>query len=245
MKRLREEILSFGWIILVVLCIRAFIIEPYKIPTASMVPSLLGGDHIFVLKFAYAVGIPFTKIKLFDTSSVRRGDVAVFKYPVNESTNFVKRVIGLPGDTISIQNRVLYINHQPVTLKRTQDEAIMAPVQNVHRNAGQEVYLETFPKGSGFDEANTHDEPHTIIWDSSRPNAYNQYFGPITVPKNHYFVMGDNRDRSLDSRAWGFVPRENLKGQGILIWLSYYNLERSWVDFADKFRWKRFFSVID
>jgi len=241
----KDELKSFFWIILIVLCIRAFIVEPYKIPTASMVPSLLVGDHIFVTKFAYSVGIPFTKIKLFDTGKVKRGDVAVFLYPEDDSINFVKRVIALPGDTVEIKNRTIFVNDQAVNMEKIPPELVMDQVVSQNKNPYQQLYLESYPKGkSGFEATNTNFDPHYILLDDMNRNPLTQFFEKTKVPEGHYFVMGDNRDRSSDSRSWGFVPHNHLKGRASIIWWSIH-AEQSWSNLADKFRWRRFFTWVN
>jgi signal peptidase I len=241
---LKEELKSLAWIILVVLCIRAFIVEPYKIPTASMVPSLLVGDHIFVLKFAYSLGIPFTKIKLIQTGPLKRGDVAVFLYPEDESVNFVKRVIALAGDTVEIKNRMVYINDVPLRLEEIEQPQLMQEVLTSHKNPFQRLHHEQFPDNvSGFDSRNTHSAKHFVLLDDMNRNPLTQHFEKTTVPEGHFFVMGDNRDRSLDSRNWGFVPMENLKGRASVIWWSV-QPDVPWLDVTHKFRWKRLFTWV-
>lgn len=240
-KRVKEEIISLAWIVLVVLCIRAFIIEPYKIPSASMVPTLLEGDHIFVTKYAYFVGIPFTKIKLVPTGKPKRGDIAVFLFPADESVNFVKRIIGMPGDSIEVKNRTVYVNDYPLVSTEIPQEEVMAESREKDRNPFQRLYWETFPQTEPFSPNNTNFDGHYILIDEANPNPLNQFFEKTVVPEKHYFVMGDNRDKSLDSRSWGFVPQENLKGRASIIWWSIHP-DRPWMNIVNKFRWARSFT---
>lgn len=242
-KSLKEELISLGWIVLIVLSIRAFIIEPYKIPSASMVPTLLEGDHIFVSKYAYFVGIPFTKIKLFPTGTPRRGDVAVFLFPVDESVNFVKRIIGIPGDTLEVREGVVLVNDYPLVATEISPQDALKDARIKNKNAFQKLYWETFPHAEGFTEANTNFDMHYVLMDEANRNPLNQYFNKITVPPGHYFVMGDNRDKSLDSRSWGFVPQENLKGHASIIWWSIHP-DMDWLDVLRKFRWDRSFTWV-
>ena len=173
----KDELKSFFWIILVVLCIRAFIVEPYKIPTASMVPTLLVGDHIFVKKYAYAIGVPFTKIKLFNTGSVKRGDVAVFLYPEDESINFVKRIIALPGDTVEIRNRLVYVNNHPLNMEEIPAEGVLDEAIAQNKNPFQRLYYESYPNGpEGFDKFNTNFNNRFMLLDDLNRNPLTTYF---------------------------------------------------------------------
>jgi signal peptidase I len=240
-KAIKEELISLAWIILAVLCVRAFIIEPYKIPSASMVPTLLEGDHIFVTKFAYSLGIPFTKIKLIKIGQPKRGDIAVFLYPADESLNFVKRIVALPGDTVEVKDRVVFVNDYPLMTTEMPQDLVMAAARLKNRNPFQKLYWETYPRVEGFSDDNTNFDGHFILADESSPNIFNRYYEKIKVPQGNYFVMGDNRDHSLDSRVWGFLPQENLKGKATLIWLSIHP-DNAWIDPVNKFRWHRSFS---
>ena len=168
--------------IILALIIRTFIVQAFKIPSGSMIPTLMIGDHILVNKFLFGVKIPFTDHILFSFDTPDRLDIIVFKYPEDEDKDFIKRIVGTPGDRISVQNKVLYVNDIPVVEPYIQhtDSAILPP--GVH------------PRDS---------------------------FGPSTVPHDQYFVMGDNRDQSLDSRFWGFVDREKIKGKAFMIYWSW------------------------
>ena len=167
------------------LFVRTFIVQAFQIPSASMEDTLLIGDHILVNKFATApLTLPFERAML-PFAEVRRGDVAIFRYPHDPQQDYVKRVIGLPGDTIQIVNQVVYV-------KKKGDE-------------GYTPLIEPFA---------VHKDPKGV------PDALNN-FGPVDVPAGQYFVMGDNRDDSLDSREWGFVPRENIVGRALLVYWSF------------------------
>jgi signal peptidase I len=189
---------SFFPILLLVLILRSFLLEPFKIPSSSMVPTLLVDDFILVNKFAYGLRLPVFKIKFFDVGEPRRGDVMVF-FPPNDKRYFIKRVIGLPGDEIRCINNVLYINGK----KMPQTPALEHPGQPGHHVVYEDldgvVHLMNkadvpVPKGANY---------HTI------------------VPEDHYFMMGDNRDHSSDSRYWGPVPEENIVGKAFAIWMHW------------------------
>lgn len=197
---------SFFPVILIVLLVRSFIAEPFRIPSSSMMPTLLIGDFILVNKFAYGFRLPVLDTKLIPVGAPARGDVAVFRYPKNPSQDYIKRVIGLPGDEVVYRNKTLYVNGEAV------------PMQTLGRYIGS---------GSGRDmtgaELKQEELPgasHRIL---QRSAAYYvpQGEGLWKVPDGHYFVMGDNRDNSEDSRYWGFVPEANLVGKAFLIWMNW------------------------
>ncbi len=223
-KWLIQNLQSLATALIIVLAIRNSLVEAFKIPSGSMIPTLFIGDHIFVNKFAYGFKFPFvdyfTDAPLFlvHRDPPSRGDIIVFKFPRDESLYYIKRVIGVPGDTIEIRDKVLYINQKkierdPVTGPAA--EAILKPLESPEYTvANSEVYTE-------------HLKPvdHTIIFNKDEYLGENH--GPITVPAESLFVMGDNRDRSNDSRFWGFVPYKNVKGKAMVIWLSL------WFSFSD------------
>jgi|SRR5699024_15805 len=206
---------SFFPVLLAVLILRAFVIEPFRIPSRSMVPTLLVGDFILVNKFDYGLRLPVTHTKILDIGEPERGDVVVFRYPRDPSTDYIKRVIGLPGDTIAYRNNRLYVNG---TLVPTRQIGLRVdknnPLQSVAR-----VKREQLP-----------DAPeHSILNVIDRPGKQQS---EVQVKPGHYFVMGDNRDNSSDSRVWGQVPEENLIGRAFMTWLS--------IDFSDfGIRWSR------
>ncbi|MFQ5579004.1 MAG: signal peptidase I [Nitrospiria bacterium] len=184
--------------IVLALFIRTFVVQAFKIPSGSMIPTLAIGDHILVSKFIYGVRLPFTDIVLIPFQKPDRGDIIVFRFPKDERKDFIKRVVGIPGDTIEVKEKALYLNG----IKQEESFAI-------------------------------HDEATIPL--RSLDNRDN--FGPISVPQNAYFVMGDNRDHSLDSRFWGFVDFSKIKGQAFLIYWSW-DKETSWV------RWKRLGKIL-
>jgi signal peptidase I len=223
----REYVEALIWAVLLAFIIRSFIVEPYKIPSKSMVPTLLVGDHIFVNKFIYGLRIPGTKKWLTKFKDPQRGEVIVFIYPEDESLDFIKRVVGMPGDQIRITNGVLYINGHEITSKDVMigginhsDKRFLNIAETDQANVPDQ--FKSLPYYRGFNNYQIKIEDlegisHLIQRSLLMPNKDEI---DITVPPDHYFVMGDNRDQSADSRVWGFVPRENLKGQALFIWLS-------------------------
>jgi signal peptidase I len=189
----REYTEAIGMALLLALFIRTFIVQAFKIPSGSMIPTLQIGDHILVNKLNYGIRIPFWEHYLVDFSRPHRGDVVVFIFPEDRTKDFIKRVIGVGGDTVEIRGKKIYIN------------------------------------GKQIDDPHAHfegDDPQT----ASLPSRDD--FGPKTVPENHIFVMGDNRDRSYDSRFWGFVNLDDVRGKAFLIYWSWDGTDR-WV------RWER------
>lgn len=198
---------SFFPVLLVVLILRSFLFEPFRIPSGSMLPTLLVGDFILVSKSSYGVRLPVINRKILDTGKPERGDVAVFRYPKDPSLDYIKRIVGLPGDKIGYVNKKLSINGVPISLG--EPKPYLAPG-------------DTKPDGAQLRLTEKFDEVgHDILIAPYRTGVG----GEITVPQGHYFVMGDNRDNSNDSRSWGFVPEENLVGKAILIWM---NLDFHW-----------------
>ncbi|MCR5084939.1 MAG: signal peptidase I [Succinivibrionaceae bacterium] len=206
-------------IILVVFLFRSFFIEPFRIPSGSMMPTLLSGDFIAVTKWEYGLRNPVSNAEWIGTGAPRRGDIVVFKYPEEPSVDYIKRVVGLPGDTIAYRGKRLYILEAG-----KQGE----PAQVVAKGAGKVV-----AEGLGFEQHfDVFDEQlpghaHQIMVDARAPGLEEYFYrqsGQRTanwvVPEGQYFVMGDNRDNSKDSRFWGFVPHENLVGRAVGIWLS-------------------------
>jgi signal peptidase I len=220
-----ENLTSLALALLIVFMIRSSVVEAFKIPSGSMIPTLLIGDHIFVNKFAYGLKIPFSDwvtdhpIYLIKRDLPKRGDIVVFLFPKDESYHYIKRVIGVPGDRIELKNKVLYVNdkiaeRQPLPMD--QQEAILKTLDDPKYNPRNiEVYHEK------LDQVD-----HLMMIDKN--NFMAESFGPISVPPDSLFVMGDNRDFSNDSRFWGFVPMKNVKGKAMVIWLSL------WLDFQEK-----------
>ena len=216
-----EYSVSFFPVILIVFLLRSFLVEPFKIPSSSMVPTLLVGDFILVNKYAYGIRLPVVNRKIVPLGEPSRGDVMVFRYPEDPSLDYIKRVVGLPGDRIEYRNKRLFINGQAVAERQVDDYLSRERMQFSRR------YIETL---GGVD--------HEILLEDDAPAAvlptraasgnctYNMNGLACTVPAGHYFVMGDNRDNSSDSRVWGFVPDENIVGKAFFIWLNLNELGR-------------------
>ena len=211
-------------VILIVFLLRSFLFEPFKIPSGSMVPTLLVGDLILVNKFHYGIRLPVLNTKIIANKDPQRGDVMVFRYPVDPRVDYIKRVVGIPGDEVAYLNQKLSINGQPVPTKALgefYDEDSLR-------------YVPMFSELLGSVE-------HRILVDPKRPaffggdqksfpfheNCRYQPDGVVCkVPPGHYFMMGDNRDNSQDSRFWGFVPDENIVGRAFFVWMNFGNLGR-------------------
>lgn len=237
-KRLRERYLRQpGWIefpagffpvILVVFILRSFLFEPFRIPSGSMIPTLMIGDLILVNKFTYGIRLPIINKKIVDIGMPERGDVMVFRYPVDPSVDYVKRVIGLPGDTIVYRNKRLSINGQEVQTVAASDYF------DPERVTYTKQYAEKLPVASSTVN-------HMILLDDDRSGTitpgsfafrdncvYSDGNTAVTckVPNGQYFMMGDNRDNSADSRYWGFVPDQNIVGKAFFIWMNFGNMQR-------------------
>lgn len=200
---------AFFPVILIVFLLRSFLAEPFRIPSGSMIPTLEVGDFILVNKFAYGIRLPVVNRKVVDVAAPQRGDVVVFRYPPDPRVDYIKRVVGLPGDRIGYYDKVLYVNGQAVSMQRIEESTGEGKTRRV-------VFSEELDGKS-----------HTVQWLIGRPSPE----GEIEVPAGHYFVLGDNRDNSKDSRIWGFVPDENLVGKAFVIWMSW-DADRTWVDFG-------------
>lgn len=191
-------------VILVVFLIRSFVVEPFKIPSGSMIPTLLVGDFLLVNKYTYGLRVPLTSIKMTDGNAVKRGDVVVFRFPNDPSVDYIKRVVGLPGDTVTYIDKQVFINGKPIQSDYLNDYNYVSEdgrVLNARR------YQEDL-------SGRRHDA--IVVPDQARLDM-----STVKVPAGHYFVMGDNRDNSNDSRFWGFVPDANLVGEAMLIWWSW------------------------
>ncbi|WP_018878317.1 MULTISPECIES: signal peptidase I [unclassified Thioalkalivibrio] len=194
---------SFFPVLLIVLILRSFVAEPFRIPSGSMMPTLLVGDFIMVSKFSYGIRLPVTRTKILDTGEPERGEVVVFKYPRNPAEDYIKRVIGLPGDTIAFRDRVLYVNGEP------------QPAERVGTFEG-EGSGQVMSGASMFEETLDGRTYNTLMREQQA-----SLDGSVTVPDGHYFMVGDNRDNSNDSRVWGFVAEEHLVGRALFIWLHW------------------------
>lgn len=215
-------------VIAAVFVLRSFLFEPFKIPSGSMIPTLHIGDLILVNKFHYGIRLPVINLKLTDGNPVARGDVMVFRYPPKPSLDYIKRVVGVPGDKIAYLNKVLTINGQTVS-KASIPEFFDADTMRYSKQ-----FEEALPIGSTPDEMNKL-RAHRLLNDDNVPNfvsgitdfafkdncTYNVEGLECTVPAGHYFMLGDNRDNSLDSRYWGFVPEQNIVGKAFFIWMNF------------------------
>ncbi len=217
---------AFFPVLLAVLILRAFIFEPFRIPSGSMMPSLLVGDFILVNKFTYGLRVPVWHQRITGGNRPDRGDVIVFRYPKDESQDYIKRVVGLPGDNLSYKDRRLSVNGKPLGYELDRLYAGLADLNGMveargcdRKGANCEVFFEQ-----------TGDISYTIM---NNPASTYSINGDIVVPEGHYFVMGDNRDHSNDSRIWGFVPEQNLVGKAIRVWLHWdFRSDGSGFDFS-------------
>jgi len=218
-----EYSVSFFPVILIVFLLRSFLVEPFKIPSSSMVPTLLVGDFILVNKFTYGIRIPVANRKVIEVGSPRRGDVMVFRYPEDPSLDYIKRVVGLPGDRIEYRGKRLSVNGTPVPTRQIDDYLSRERMQFSRR------YVETLD-GSEHEILLEEDSLNALMPSRAFPYSgncnYNMNGVACTVPPGHYFMMGDNRDNSSDSRVWGFVPDENIVGRAFFIWLNLNELGR-------------------
>lgn len=194
---------SFFPIVLIVFLLRSFLAEPFRIPSASMMPTLLIGDFLLVNKFTYGIRLPVINKKIIGFNEPERGDIVVFRFPQDPTVDYIKRVIGLPGDKVVYYDKKLYIND--------------APVQQVSLGSYQGVGQGQDMTGSEHLEENLTGVEHSILIRNGAPTVEGSY----VIPEGNYFVMGDNRDNSNDSRYWGTVPEENLVGKAFFIWMNW------------------------
>jgi len=221
-------------VIAVVFVLRSFLFEPFKIPSGSMIPTLWVGDLILVNKFHYGVRLPVINHKITDGNPVERGDVMVFRYPPKPNLDYIKRVIGLPGDEIAYLNKQLTINGQPAPKTPLPDFFEEDSLRYIKQ------FEERIPLGEKPEASVTSVRLHRLLNDADRPAfvpgadefmfkdncRYTVEGVTCKVPAGHYFMMGDNRDNSLDSRYWGFVPEKNIVGKAFFVWMNFGNLKR-------------------
>jgi signal peptidase I len=230
----REYSESIGVAVAIALLLRAFVVEAFQIPSGSMIPTLEVGDHIFVSKFAYGLTIPFTNTKIIQLAQPKRGDIVVFKYPLDQSTDYIKRVVGLPGDVIEMRQEELYVNGRAI-----QRERVPRPYH--YADAGHGAGPAEDHEGELWLE-NLDGHKHELI---QEPVRGPRDFERKVVPANNVFVMGDNRDNSSDSRVWGTVDRDLIKGKALIVWWSRASADgMSPVDWLKSIRWNRFFQVV-
>jgi signal peptidase I len=218
-----EYSISFFPVILIVFLLRSFVVEPFKIPSGSMIPTLLVGDYILVNKFDYGIRLPVLHAEVIHIGEPKRGDVIVFRYPDDPSLDYIKRVIGLPGDRVEYRDKRLTIDGRLVPEHRIADYLSKSTMQYYRR------YVEDLG-GVKHEILIDKDAPAYVPQPRAFPFEkdchYNTSGVTCTVPPGHYFVMGDNRDNSSDSRFWGFVPEANIVGKAFFIWLNLNDLGR-------------------
>lgn len=212
---------AFFPVILIVLLLRSFLVEPFRIPSGSMTPTLLAGDFILVNKYAYGIRLPVINKKIIELSDPQRGDIAVFRFPKDPSIDYIKRVVGLPGDRIAYRDKVVYVD----------GEAMKQEMRGTFIGEGAGMAM----TGASLRAEHLGSVVHEILVVPEKSGR--QDMEEIVVPAGHYFVMGDNRDNSNDSRFWGVVPNENLVGRAFFIWLN-------WDSEDNKVRWDRLGTIM-
>ena len=214
---------SFFPVILVVFCLRSFVVEPFKIPSGSMIPTLLVGDFILVNKWTYGIRLPVINQKIIEVNDPKRGDVMVFRYPADPSMDYIKRVVGLPGDRVEYIDKRLTINGEAVPIR--EDGSYLHP--------DRLYYSPKYVERLGEVEHSVLIErdapayvPQVLNFPGREHCTYVHAGVRCTVPAGHYFVLGDNRDASSDSRVWGFVPDQNIVGRAFFIWFNFGDMKR-------------------
>ncbi len=221
-NRFLKEVESFIWAIVIVVLLRTFVIQAYKIPSGSMIPTLIVGDHLLAAKFTYGLKIPYMDVKCCAWRKPKRGEVVIFEFPLDPSKDFVKRVVGVGGDTVEVKDGVIYINGKKV------------PIWPVGRYSYKDVNTGEMVHGTLLKE-NLFGHVHYVLWTDGFEEMRN--YGPYKVPRGTIFVMGDNRDHSNDSRFWGPVPLVKVKGTPLIIYFP-------WDSANKRIIWSRFFHII-
>ncbi len=233
-KALKEPLLveysrAFFPVILIVLLLRSFLAEPFRIPSGSMMPTLLVGDFILVNKFAYGLRLPVINTRFLEVGDPQRGDVAVFRYPEDPSIDYIKRVVGVPGDHVVYKDKTLYINGEPMP-KQPLGTYIGSGAGAA--STGSHLWMENLTglEHQVLTRPSVRDLPH------GTPIPGGSIHADVVVPEGYYFMMGDNRDNSRDSRYFGFVSEEHLVGKAFMIWMSWDNSEKTvvWERIGDK-----------
>jgi signal peptidase I len=234
----REYIEAFGMAILIAFILRSFVVEAFKIPSGSMIPNLLIGDHLFVSKFTYGIRVPFTHHWIYRIRNPERGESIVFTFPEDPSKDFIKRVVGISGDKVLVSGDEIWVNGARLQRTAVQIDGLGPDQHRLNiikpaeaKESSRRYQIPYFPGWDQFHYAyeNAHNHRYLVQYDQ----FVNYQEIELTVPEESLFVMGDNRDNSSDSRDWGFVPMKNLKGKALFIWLSIdYNKRR--------IRWDRF-----
>lgn len=229
-SKLRQNVEALLFAVVLALVIRTFIVQPFKIPSGSMIPTLLVGDHLLVSKFIYGTKIPFSDKVILPLREIKHGDVIVFRYPNNEhepsktGLHYIKRVVGLPGDKVDVDGRNLVINGEEVPL------TFVGAYQDERFGTKYDKYQEDLLG-----------KKHIVIYEQGR--EYTQRGNlPVIVPPGHVFVMGDNRDNSQDSRFWGFVPIHDIEGEAFI---THWSWDFDSKNLMNKIRWDRIFSLIN
>lgn len=243
----RETLEAILIAVAIALCLRAFVVEAFKIPSSSMVPNLKIGDHIFVNKFTYGLRIPFTLTQLAKMKQPKRGEIIIFNYPGNTSLDYIKRLVGLPGDRIKIEDNKVWINGNLLQREDITDSETLGLLKDIPNS---EEY-------SLFREKSADEIPYIVMYRKYRPGMVdcnycsgartedtpNGVTEDLIVPEGMYFAMGDNRDNSSDSRVWGFVPAAFVKGRALFTWLSL-NSDEPLFWKVPSIRWERFGRLI-
>ncbi len=235
---LREYAESIGVAVAIALLLRAFVVEAFQIPSGSMIPTLEIGDHIFVSKFSYGVSIPFTHKRLVRFGQPKRGDIIVFRYPLDPDVDYIKRVVALPGEKVDVRKNEIFINDRPMSREFVKEACSYEdgpPGEGLQHERECERWLENL-------DGRLHNTIHN-------PHGASDWPGKV-VPEGHVFVMGDNRDNSNDSRVWGTVPQELIKGRALIVWWSRGPTHagpsltgaKEWLS---AIRWRRFFSLVE